>query len=192
MTLKRTLIASAACLAAALPVAAEEAYRWPICDELAPLIAAGDEETPFMSLSEQTRAGQSMGTQPGRASLGMEPSHKCRVYIAGDPEGYVGGGPWNYFSCQPYWTSGDDVVAPSAMVAERQRIAGMLGTCPQLADWRYTAPENPDGPRADEMWTKEGSDTQIVVASERQGSRQEVTFYVRAPNPSYTPPKPVE
>lgn len=189
--MKKTIALAAVAAAVSLPVSADEAYQWPLCEDINPLIEASRAPTPFIDLTERTRSGDSFGVMPGLTSLGMKKGRNCSVYIAGTPEGVRGGGEWNYVECAAWRSSPGDTPSRSQLDAKRSHIAGMLGTCAGLAGWRFALPENPGYARAEEGWTNPETGAQVVVERKEGRGRSrtaEIKFIVRAPNPSYTPP----
>ena len=170
-----------------LPAKAEEAYKWPLCEDIKPLLAAAEEPTPFLALNMQT----DNGVIPGLTSLGMEAGKTCRTYIAGTTEGIRGGGQWNFAECTVWRPSSSENVTRTQLDEKRSYIAGILGTCEALDGWAFQLPEFPNYAKAEESWTNPETGVQVAVEREEyRGGRRggEVSFIIRAPNPSYTPP----
>lgn len=178
-----------------------EDYKWPLCDDLAPLIEAGKEATPFKSLSERTQLGESMGYRDAPAGLKMESEQRrCFVYVAGSPEGVVGGGKYNKVECTTYRSPYGERLVMSEVIPERAYLGGILGTCDALKGWDYQAPSTEPGARYNEdIWTDPESGVQVVAQLEESRTRSknrrgtvrvnhEVLFIVRAMNPSYVDP----
>ncbi|MEM8617032.1 MAG: hypothetical protein AAGF20_08865 [Pseudomonadota bacterium] len=178
-----------------------EEYKWPLCDALPGLIAAGEEDTPFKSLSDRTKLGESMGYRDAPAALKMESKkRRCFVYVAGSPEGVVGGGEYNKIECVTYRSPFGERLRMSEVIPERAYLGGILGTCEALKDWTYEAPSSEPGSRySNDIWTDPETGVQVVAQLEESRSRsksrraqtsvrQEVKFIVRAPNPSYIDP----
>ena len=175
-------------------------YKWPLCDALPDLIAASSESTPFKSLSERTALGESMGYRDAPVALEMESDkRRCFVYVAGSPEGVVGGGKYNKVECVTWRSPFDARISMSEAIPHRAYLGGILGTCEALKGWRYEAPSTAQGGRYNnDVWTDPETGVQVLSELEenRTGSRyggrgrisHEVTFVVRAPNPSYVDP----
>ena len=203
MSFKTSVIALGLTFSLVGPSFAQDDYVWPLCADLDPMIAAAKEPTPFLNFSERTRNGDSFGVVDGYASLDMEANSKCRVYIAGTTEGIRGGGKYNYLECTVFRPFGDETIRDDELKAKRQYYAGILGTCSALSSWRFALPENPKYRLVEEGWTDPETGTEVLIATEdspgvckRRGCtpnpNQEVNFVVRAKNPSYTPPAPVQ
>lgn len=178
-----------------------EDYKWPLCDDLAPLIEAGKEATPFKSLSERTQLGESMGYRDAPAGLKMDSDkRRCFVYVAGSPEGVVGGGKYNKVECTTYRSPFGERLTMGEVIPERAYLGGILGTCEALKGWDYQAPTTTPGARFNEdIWTDPESGVQVVAQLEESRTRSksrrgtvrvnhEVLFIVRAMNPSYVDP----
>lgn len=187
--MKRSIALAA--LAAGLPAlhaAAEEAYKWPLCEDIKPLLAAAEEPTPFLALNSLTPNG----VIPGLASLGPDAGKTCRTYIAGTTEGIRGGGQWNFAECTVWYPMSGDKVSRAQLDERRTYVAGILGTCEALDGWVFKLPEFETYATVEESWTNPETGVQVAVEREEyRGSRSsggEVNFIVRAPNPSYTPP----
>lgn len=175
-------------------------YKWPLCEALPDLIAAGGESTPFKSLSERTRLGESMGYRDAPVGLEMESDkRRCFVYVAGSPEGVVGGGKHNYVECVTWRSPFGERLDMGEVIPERARLGGILGTCEALSGWRYEAPADMPSRYSNDVWTDPDTGAQVLAqleesrtGSKRGGSgtrvRHEVAFIVRAPNPSYVDP----
>ena len=174
-------------------------YKWPLCDALPELIAAGSESTPFKSLSDRTQLGESMGYRDAPTGLEMDSDkRRCFVYVAGSPEGVVGGGKYNYVECVTYRSPFGERLVMSEVTPKRSYLGGILGTCEALADWQYEAPADV-GRYSNDVWTNPDTGVQVLAqleesrtASKRRrgtvGVKHEVAFIVRAPNPSYVDP----
>ena len=193
------LTAFAISAAALASFAQAEDYKWPLCDDLAPLIEAGKEATPFKSLSERTELGESMGYRDAPAGLKMDSDQRrCFVYVAGSPEGVVGGGKYNKVECTTYRSPFGESLKMSEVIPERAYLGGILGTCEALKGWDYQAPTTTAGARfSEDIWTDHDTGVQVLAQLEesrtgrRSGQRRvkhEVLFVVRAPNPSYVDP----
>lgn len=177
-----------------------EDYKWPLCEALPQLIEAGSEATPFKSLSERTQLGESMGYRDAPAGLDMQSDkRRCFVYVAGSPEGVVGGGKYNYVECITWRSKFDDRQVMSAVMPERAKVGGILGTCEALKGWRYAGPAEQPSRYSNDVWTNEETGVQVVAQLEesRTGCKRarctprvshEVSFIVLAPNPSYVDP----
>jgi hypothetical protein len=176
-----------------------EDYKWPLCDDLAPLIEAGKEATPFKSMSDRTQLGESMGYRDAPAGLKMESDQRrCFVYVAGSPEGVVGGGKYNKVECTTYRSPFGERLTMGEVIPERAYLGGILGTCDALKGWQYEAPVTTPGARYNEdIWTDPETGVQVLAQLEesRTGRRgrqshvkHEVNFVVRAMNPSYVDP----
>lgn len=175
-------------------------YKWPLCEALPELIAAGGESTPFKNLSERTALGESMGYRDAPVGLEMESDkRRCFVYVAGSPEGVVGGGRHNYVECTTWRSPFGERLPKGEVIPERAKIGGILGTCEALKGWRYQGPEEQPSRYSNDVWTNEETGVEVVAQLEenrtasksRRGTSrvsQEVAFIVRAPNPSYVDP----
>jgi hypothetical protein len=176
-------------------------YKWPLCEALPELIAAGGETTPFKSLSERTGLGESMGYRDAPVGLEMESEkRRCFVYVAGSPEGVVGGGRHNYVECITYRSPFGERLQMGEVIPNRAYLGGILGTCEALSGWQYEAPEvDAMGRYSNDVWTDPDTGVQVLAQLEesRSGCKRsnctprvshEVAFIVRAPNPSYVDP----
>lgn len=180
-------------------VAVAEDYKWPLCDTLPELIDAAKEATPFKSLSEATNRGESIGYRDAPIGLRMDSDkRRCFVYVAGSPEGVVGGGKHNKIECITYRSPYGEQLDISEVDPERAYLGGILGTCKILKGWDYQSPAA-DGRFRSDIWTNPETGIQILAELEetrrggkrgntRRSVKQEVTFIVRAPNPSYIDP----
>lgn len=182
------LMAAMAAASASLQARADEAYKWPLCEDIKPLLAAAEEPTPFLALNAQTPNG----VIPGLASLGPDAGKTCRTYIAGTTEGIRGGGQWNFAECTVWYPTSGDKVSRAKLDEKRTYIAGILGTCEALDGWVFKLPDFETYATVEESWTNPETGVQVAVEREEyRGSRSsggEVNFIIRAPNPSYTPP----
>jgi hypothetical protein len=179
--------------------ATAEDYKWPLCDALPQLIEAGKETTPFKSMSDATNRGESIGYRDAPIGLKMESEkRRCFVYVAGSPEGVVGGGKHNKIECVTYRSPYGEHLTMSEVDPERAYLGGILGTCEALKGWTYMQPTGTGRTNSD-TWTHPETGIQVLAELEetRRGSKRsrarlsvthEVTFIVRAPNPSYVDP----
>ncbi|MEM1151605.1 MAG: hypothetical protein AAGI03_13790 [Pseudomonadota bacterium] len=185
----------------AMNAQAEEAYKWPLCDDLPALIEAGKEATPFKSLSDRTQLGESMGYRDAPAGLEMESDkRRCFIYVAGSPEGVVGGGKYNKIECVTFRSPFGERMVMSEVIPKRAYLGGILGTCEALQGWDYQAPVTDTPSRYNEdIWTDPESGVQVVAQLEESRSRSksrsttfsirhEVKFIVRNMNPTYVDP----
>ena len=165
-----------------------------LCAEIGPLIAAAREPTPFASLSEPTAAGQSIGYRAALPALGMPEQRNCQVYVAGSPEGVVGGGAFNYVSCTTFTNERKSVEDRTDAEAAQARITEALATCSVLEGWAFS-PADRDDRLQYATWRDPGSMAQVVSALrvDRRRSKnrnvagktlREVSLIVRAPNPA--------
>ncbi|MEZ6028702.1 MAG: hypothetical protein R3C46_03030 [Hyphomonadaceae bacterium] len=113
----------------------------PICVGLVRVLAAADEEIPFIIL---VPANQSLGSLPrlNRNPPGFEDFSSCQLYRAGNAkQGTVGGGPHNYLRCTAFSKMTTDSkpeegpVAKAAASEAYEKLAARAKACLEPAGW---------------------------------------------------------
>lgn len=175
----------------------------PICVGLVRVLAAADEEIPFIIL---VPANQSLGSLPrlNRNPPGFEDFSSCQLYRAGNAkQGTVGGGPHNYLRCIAFSKMTTDSkpeegpVARAAASEAYEKLAARAKACLESAGWTASGGERTRKYEDYETaltFTREGTANDVVVRLEEDnsspGARSKSTFWrvdltVRNPNPNH-------
>jgi len=201
----RLLAAAAAALALAPAALARDAD--PLCNGLETILAAAQNEIPFITLVPAT---QSLGSLPKlqKKPLGMEAFASCQLYRAGNAkQGTVGGGPYNYVRCNAFsqyvtQNSPDGGAVDTAASTAYFKVLSGAAACLTSTGWSASGGERTrkyEDYVTAMVFTHDGTVNDVVVSLEEDnsspGARSRSTTWkvditVRNPNPNHPKPQP--